>query len=118
MFDTVYTIESRPVKSACCGKDLCSFQTKALENLMDEYREGEVSRRVEHLRAATEKERGGSLFPILVPDGTFHIQPHPQYHRFYAYEWCADCDKATVQWFQFDEEGRLSRWEKPILEKE
>lgn len=118
MFDTIYPDGSNPIKAPCCGRKIESFQTKALENLMDEYCEGATERKIVHMRALTEEERKGSVFPLLAPDGVSHMEPHPKYHRFYAYDWCSACEKSIGQWFQFDEEGKLIRWEKPILEKE
>lgn len=133
MFDTVIVKKDDPVKCPKCRGDLGNFQTKALENLLDEYTEGRSSRRVCKYREVKSKsefrricvqegldsalyEKSNAL-PLMVPDdNTWTVVPHPKYHRFTAYDFCKPCEAIVLQDFQFDAKGKLSRYGKPRVE--
>jgi len=118
MFDTIVPDEKNPIRCPGCKRELKNFQTKALDDLMNTYTEGQKERTWYGFKTATRRKKNNPFTMFEIDKKDKRVSPHPKYHRFYAYEWCDGCKKMVGQFFQFDEDGLLVRYGNPVVEED
>ena len=98
MFDSIRLLATDPIVCPGCQTGYTEFQTKDLENCLDEYEEGLDNH--QSWRGIDLKAR----------------EANPRNRIIYAYEWCKQCEGMLYQHFEFDKHGMLSRFRDPYLE--
>jgi len=98
MFDTIKTLTTDPIQCPGCQTYYTEFQTKDLDNFLDEYCEG-----------STKHEAWVGINQKKMVD-------NPHYRVVNSYEWCKQCEGLLYQYFEFDGQGLLQRLRNPRLE--
>lgn len=120
LYDTIFTIPGNPIVCPNCKYGITSFQTKALDPRLENYKEGTKVLEIPQYRVTTKEERtfkiGRLNLPMLKPTGESVYVDHPKYKAFYAYCTCPQCRQWVEQNFRFEVDGTLVRIGDPISE--